>query len=49
MNRIKQLTQTIRNFAEYELDYGTIKTLKMIDDEAERLEKESEANSQKGE
>ena len=38
MNKIKELTQAIRNFAECELDYGTFKTLKMIDDEAEWLE-----------
>lgn len=40
MSKIKQLTQVIRNYAECELDYGTIKTLKMIDDEADRLEQQ---------
>ena len=38
MSKIKKLTNAIRNFAECDLDYGTLKTLKMIDDEAERLE-----------
>jgi len=38
MSKIKQLTQAIRNYAECELDYGTVRTLKMIDDEADRLE-----------
>jgi hypothetical protein len=38
MNKIKELTQAIRNYSECELDYGTLKTLKMIDDEAGRLE-----------
>lgn len=40
MSKIKQLTQAIRNYAECELDYGTIRTLKMIDDEADRLEQQ---------
>jgi hypothetical protein len=38
MSKIKKLTQTIRNYSECKLDYGTLKTLKMIDDEAARLE-----------
>lgn len=38
--RIKELTNTIRKYSECELDYGTLKTLKMIDDEAERMEKQ---------
>ena len=40
MSKIKQLTQAIRNHAECELDYGTVRTLKMIDEEADRLEKQ---------
>ena len=36
-NKIKKLTQVIRNYSECELDYGTLKTLKMIDDESDIL------------
>lgn len=36
MNRIKKLTQVIRD-NEDNLEYGTIKTLKMIDYESEKL------------
>ena len=39
MNQIQKLTQSIRNCAECELDYGTLRTLKMIDDESIRMEK----------
>lgn len=39
MNQIQKLTQAIRNCAECELDYGTLRTLKMIDDESIRMEK----------
>ena len=38
MSKIKQLTNTIRKFAECDLDYGTLKTLKMIDDEVDKIE-----------
>ena len=34
MNKIQKLTQAIRDYSECELDYGTLKTLKMIDDES---------------
>ena len=37
MNQIQKLTQAIRNCAECELDYGTLRTLKMIDDESIRM------------
>lgn len=33
MNKIKQLTQSIRDFS----DCGILKTLKMIDDESEKM------------
>ena len=36
-NKILSLTKTIRNYSECELDYGTLKTLKMIDDEAQAI------------
>lgn len=39
MSRIKQLTETIRNYEENELSYGTLKTLAMIDKEADELER----------
>ena len=39
MNQIQKLTQAIRNCAECELDYGTLRTLKMIDDESIRMER----------
>ena len=35
-NLIKQLTKNIRAYEEADLDYGTIKTLSMIDDEADK-------------
>ena len=37
MREIKKLTNAIRNYAEADLDYGTLKTLKMIDDDANKL------------
>lgn len=37
MNQIKKLTEVIRNHAECDLDIGTLRTLKMIDDEADKL------------
>jgi len=36
-NKIKKMTQSIRDYSEVELDYGTLKTLKMIDDESEYI------------
>lgn len=49
MSKIKKLTQTIRNCAECELDYGTIRTLKMIDDEDDKFEaKISRSNEKSG-
>lgn len=39
MNKIRQLTEVIRSYDEGELCYGTLKTLKMIDEEADRLER----------
>jgi len=36
MNRIKQLTQTIRDYAD-DLDLGALATLKKIDDESDDL------------
>lgn len=38
MNKIKKLTQVIRDNSENELCYGTLRTLKMIDDESDILE-----------
>ena len=38
MNKIQKLTQAIRNYAECDLDYGTLRTLKMIDDESIKME-----------
>lgn len=38
MNKIKQLTEVIKNNSENELCYGTLRTLKMIEDESENLE-----------
>ena len=38
MNKIQKLTQVIRDYSECDLDFGTIKTLKMIDDESLKLE-----------
>ena len=37
MDKINQLTDVIRNNAECELDYGTLRTLNMIDIEADKL------------
>lgn len=39
-NRIEQLTGTIRACSENDLCFGTLKTLKMIDDEAVRMQAE---------
>lgn len=39
MSEIRQLTQSIRCYAECELDYGTLRTLQAIDDEADALER----------
>lgn len=39
MNQIQKLTQAIRNNAGCELDYGTLRTLKMIDDESVKMER----------
>lgn len=39
MNQIQKLTQAIRDNVGCELDYGTLRTLKMIDDESIRMEK----------
>ena len=36
-NKIQRLTASIRNFEDAELSLGTLKTLKMIDDESEIL------------
>lgn len=36
-DKIICLTQVIKNNAECELDYGTLKTLKMIDDNARSI------------
>lgn len=41
MNEIKKLTDTIRNYSESELCYGTVVTLSKIDNEANRLEQEN--------
>jgi hypothetical protein len=38
MNKIKKLTEVIRDCSECELDYGTLRTLKMIDDESEKMD-----------
>ena len=38
---IKKLCNAIRNYAECELDYGTLKTLKMIEDSASRMAAEN--------
>jgi len=42
MNKIQKYTQAIRDNSENELCYGTLKTLKMIDDESIIIEKELE-------
>lgn len=39
MNQIQKLTQAIRDNAGCELDYGTLRTLKMIDDESVKMER----------
>lgn len=36
--KIKKLTQVIRNNSENELCYGTLRTLKMIEDQSDELE-----------
>jgi hypothetical protein len=38
MNQIQKLTQVIRDNSECELDYGTLRTLKMIDNESIKTE-----------
>lgn len=38
MNEIQKLTNAIRNYSESDICYGTLVTLKKIDNEAMRLE-----------